>query len=196
MTKTWNWNSSLTASQTQTLRSTSLTPATRSAMKKDGQPARKSELPWDRMESRPKQNPLVSRSTTPGLIPLWALFLRYIMAELLQTERVYVRDLQECIEVSVQLQTAGRFYAVRKNVQVDSIHCFNGNIFCRHTCGRWPAAQRMSRPASATKMMSSSGTSRTSTSSTTGRLNDRINVPQIFSSIPCFWFYLMVLLAL
>lgn len=25
--------------------------------------------------------------------------LRYIMAELLQTERVYVRDLQECIEV-------------------------------------------------------------------------------------------------
>lgn len=24
---------------------------------------------------------------------------RYIMAELLQTERVYVRDLQECIEV-------------------------------------------------------------------------------------------------
>lgn len=28
--------------------------------------------------------------------------LRYIMAELLQTERVYVRDLQECIEVHTE----------------------------------------------------------------------------------------------
>lgn len=29
---------------------------------------------------------------------------RYIMAELLQTERVYVRDLQECIEVNRNTQ--------------------------------------------------------------------------------------------
>lgn len=29
------------------------------------------------------------------------VLFRYIMAELLQTERVYVRDLQECIEVHV-----------------------------------------------------------------------------------------------
>ncbi len=30
----------------------------------------------------------------------WSL-CRYIMAELLQTERAYVRDLQECLEVRV-----------------------------------------------------------------------------------------------
>lgn len=41
------------------------------------------------------------------------------MAELLQTERVYVRDLQECIEVSFPFQTAGGFQAGHKVTQVE-----------------------------------------------------------------------------
>lgn len=36
-------------------------------------------------------------------------FSRFIMAELLQTEKAYVRDLHECLEVSYSLESAQYF---------------------------------------------------------------------------------------
>lgn len=48
--------------------------------------------------------------------------LRYIMAELLQTERVYVRDLQECIEVHavfhIKVPVVSLILKQRKTVQL------------------------------------------------------------------------------
>lgn len=74
--------------------------------------------------------------TVPRLTHPWALFLRYIMAELLQTERVYVRDLQECIEVSFPLLAAGGFQAGHVIIQVEFSALFKLKCFSRRTCGR------------------------------------------------------------
>lgn len=56
---------------------------------------------------------VISTSNSTDVWPLITSLLcvcsrvfRYIMAELLQTERVYVRDLQECIEVNIKLHSA------------------------------------------------------------------------------------------
>lgn len=87
--KTWSWSWSPTVSLTLTQRSTYLTQVTRSATRKDVPPGKRSEF----SNGLSKSGDLNTALTTS------VCFCRYIMAELLQTERVYVRDLQECIEV-------------------------------------------------------------------------------------------------
>lgn len=62
--------------------------------------ARKKEWVAFRQNQSHESHLRVAPSTPLTHLSLVDLFLRYIMAELLQTERVYVRDLQECIEVS------------------------------------------------------------------------------------------------
>lgn len=52
---------------------------------------------------------------------------RFIMAELLQTEKTYVRDLQECLEVRRHTLTSLCTFIIR---------FFTVTVFLRHTCGR------------------------------------------------------------
>lgn len=68
-------------------------------------------------------------STGEYFLTCACVYFRYIMAELLQTERVYVRDLQECIEVNaITVLLRHRGYCCTS--------CCNTVILRRRTCGR------------------------------------------------------------
>lgn len=100
---------------------------------------------------------------------------RFIMAELIQTEKAYVRDLRECMDVSPAPQptTVHLFHArlvqqlVTQNLEM---YQYFGFVFffssCRPTCGRWPVELRRFLQESSTRSTSSLETCRTSMSST------------------------------
>lgn len=96
-TRTWSWTSSLPVSQT-TPRSSFEIPTMRSTRRRGSRLGRKSECwreGWTQLFSIRPQRSIECLLT-----------LRFIMAELLQTEKTYVRDLQECLEVRRQSLTS------------------------------------------------------------------------------------------
>ena len=126
------------------------------------------------LEEHPKAHMVWRKNRTNHAIHgVWSVFflflpyLRFIMAELLQTEKTYVRDLQECLEVKTKRSACPNFVLTATVFSCSPCLRVPVRPPVRTTCGRWPTAWRRFLQASPTRNTSSSATCRTSTTSTT-----------------------------
>lgn len=108
---------------------------------------------------------------------------RFIMAELIQTEKAYVRDLRECMDVSRSFTAQRWCTCITCALQQCLCTCAIEPLWrdfillfvdlvpllCRRICGKWPAESRRFLRESSTRSTSSSETCRTSMSSTTSK---------------------------